>query len=393
MPGRSRFTLDVGLHGVSFLEHLSTEEMMNEYRAGKRRGIQAKATVYVHGPNKNFVVLNESELGQFAESFRGQPFLQDHARTQIARGGTIIESKLEEIDGKKVIRQTIEAVKPWAIEGLLDRTVDRFSIGWFAEENVCTVCDVDFFDEGHKHTIYDIGQKDKKTGKTIQVLMRGLEGIETSAVTHPAISGTSTDAVFSQLQQFKESTASGASRPGAKQEDKMLEKIRELLGLSADTAEPEALAAIEKLRSAPASVPAALLTALGLGAQASTDEAVAKAYGMVPREQLETLQKELGAAKAEDLVRGGKAAGKITPAMEAWAHEFAQRNPAEFEKCLATMPVQVPPANPAAPITADPGAKVKADTEDEEAARLSGLSVEKYRAGKHEFLQLVKGGN
>lgn len=383
------FTMVADLGGFELAEtRTPANQMLREFRAGERPFVRFAATVYVHGPNKNYTRLNEPELEQFAASFKGAPFLSDHSRKQSDRGGTIVDSRLEDVGGKKVIRQTIDAVKPWAVEGVLDGTVDRFSIGWNAEEYICTVCGVDFFAEDHKHSIVDVGTKDKKSGETVEVLMKGLEGMETSAVTHPAVPGTSTEGLLAQLTQLKETRASGMSSERIS-EDTMKEKILSLLGLSADTSEEEALNAFEKRLKAPPSVPATLLTALGLGAEATTDEAVAKAFSMVPREDLEAAEKRVADQAADELVRKGKAAGKITPAMEEWANATARRDAAAFSALLETMPVQIPTAPAPAP-TSDPGEKT--NTEDEEAARLAGLSVEKFRAGKREFLALVKGG-
>jgi hypothetical protein len=358
--------------------------------------MKVRARVYRTGRNKNYVRFDEGELEQFAASFVGRPFLQDHSRKQADRAGTILESVLENDGDEKVIRQTLLAVKPWAIDSLSDGTMDRFSIGWDAEEYVCTVCNADIF--GCKHGPFSVGSKDKKTGETVEVLMRGLEGMEVSAVTHPAVGGTGVDEVLSQLQQMTESRASERTAippvrrsGGIDQEVAMLDKFLALLGLPADTAEPEALAALETRLTAPLAVPAGLLTALGLGAEATTDEAIAKAYTLVPREDLEAERKKVAEAKADELIRQGKAAGKITPAMEAWATEFAKRDSAEFEKCLATMPVQFQPAA-APPATEDPKKTNPHDEDDAEAARLAGLSIENYRKGKQEFLKLLKGG-
>lgn len=381
------FTLVSEARGMELADNgIQADQMLREYRAGNRPAVRFNATVYVHGKNRNYTQLNMPELAQFAESFKGAPFLADHSRKQSDRGGTIVDSRLvETADGKKAIVQTIDAVKPWAVEGVLDGTVDRYSIGWNAEEYICTVCDTDFFDPDHAHSIYDIGSKDKKTGKTIEVLMKGLEGMETSAVTHPAVPGTSTDGFLAQMTELSEQRASGRSgirpaRTGSTQEDSMKEKVYSLLGLAADIAEPEALATLEKRLKVPAPVvPAELATALGLSADATVGEATAKAYSLVPREDVEKERAKVAELKADELVRAGKAAGKITPIMEEWARTFARRDPAEFEKCLTSMPVQVPGAPK--PETTDP--KVTTESAEDEEFRLStGLSKDEWNAAK-----------
>ena len=386
------FTLVSEGRGFELAEKIEPNQLLREYRSGDRPGVRFSATVYVHGKNRNHTRFDESELETFAASFKGQPFLADHSRKQADRGGTILDSVLEERDGKQVIRQTIDARKPWAVEGVLDGTVDRFSIGWNAEEYICTVCDLDFFDEDHKHSVFDVGTKDKKSGEIVEVLMKGVEGMEVSAVTHPAVPGTGTEGLLAQLSQLKETRASGkpGMKPGGtedKQEDPMKEKVLSLLGLAADTAEPEALAALEKRLSAPSTPAPSLLTALGLGAEASNDEAIAKVYTLVPRSELEKALSTVAEAKAVDLVRSGKAAGKVTPAMEAWANEFARRDPVEFEKCLATMPVQVPPQFATPPAPAPDPKKIE---KDEDAVRRSaGLSEDEWKRAKERVAALV----
>ena len=52
-------------------------------------------------------------------------------------GGRILKSELVALeDGKRAIKQRIMATKPWAIENILDGTINRFSIGWFAQRQV-----------------------------------------------------------------------------------------------------------------------------------------------------------------------------------------------------------------------------------------------------------------
>lgn len=361
----------------------SKAQMLEEYRAGTRHDVTFPARVYVDVPNKNYGHFDPTELAGFAASFTGKPFLKDHSRKLDDRGGTILESTLQERNGTKAIIQRIAAVEPWAVKGYLTGTVDRFSIGWYSEDALCTVCGDSFFGDDEKHTPWDIGKTDKKSGQTIGVLWKGIEGIETSAVNTPAVPGTGVDEVLSQFQQLMES-ASGASRPGANKgkEIGMLKQILSLLGLAADTAEPEALKILETRLSAPPKVPAGLLTALGLSAEASADEAIAKAYSMVPRSELEEAKSVAAQARAEELVRAGKAAGKITPVMEAWARGFATRDAAEFEKCLATLPVQIPVTPPAGIPTADPGVTKTISTDDEGGRLASGLSAEEWTAAK-----------
>jgi hypothetical protein len=340
---RIPFSLDATVGELEVLDSLS----MANGKAGKQ-SVAFRANVYVHDPDRirNPVVLNEEELPAFAASFKGQPFLADHAREQLTRGGTIKESELIEKDGKKVIAQTIVAVKPWAMEGVLDGTIDRFSIGWYAQEYICTVCNVGFGGDGCQHDFWDLGRKDPKTGAKVRVLMKGLEGIETSAVTHPAVPGTGLEALH-QLCEWK--NVSGNRAGAYSQEVPMLERLVKLLGLQAGASEPEALIALEaRLSEKPDGVPKALRTALGVTENATPDEVIAKVVGLtapgnyIPREEHDKVADELSTFKANEAVRTAIAQGKVTPAMESWAKEFAKRDPVSFTAYVAHAPRLVP---------------------------------------------------
>ncbi len=384
------FTLVSIDRGATLADGTDRAAALKQFRAGERPGVRFSATVYGEGPNKNHTILNPAELEAFAGSFVGQPFLQNHSRYQSDRGGTIVASKLETDGDRRVIRQTIEAVKPWAVESVLDGTIDRFSIGWNAEEYLCTVCGTSFFDEDEKHSPWDLGRTDRKSGKVVQCLMKGLEGAEVSAVTHPAVAGTRIDEV---LQQLSEQRASGGSgiRPGrteGKSEVPMKEKVCALLGLAADTAEPEALAALEKRLSSPKTVlPAGLLSALDLGAEGTENEAIARVHAIkavtVSREVHDKTVADLAEERATRLVRKYEDAGKVTPAMRDWALSTAKKDAAEFERLMADFPVVRPALEQPNPAEKT-AAKVDANglTEEDDRNRLeAGLSVDEWKKG------------
>jgi phage I-like protein len=205
--------------------------------------------------------------------------------------------------------------------------------------------------------------------------MKGLEGIETSAVTHPAVPGTGTDSIASRLMQLSQMKkgiiAPAIPAEGLKQEGRMLDKIRQKLGLPADTPETEALTALDARLAQKPGVPKALCAALGLAEAAAEDEVIAKVVSLtapgnyVPRAEHDKTVDELGTYKAKERVAAAKSAGKITPAMETWAIEYAKRDPDSFDAFLKHAPVQTPfnaapppaaaadPANPAGGLTAD----------------------------------------
>lgn len=380
---------------------VSRQQLLKEYKAGDRTSVQFQATVFVEGPNKNHVILNPAEMETFAASFKGQPFLADHSRTQANRGGTIVASEMVSLDGgKRGIRQTIAAVKPWAVEGVLDDTVDRFSIGWSANEYFCTACEKDFLDCAHMP--WDLGRPDKETGKTVEILMKGLEGAEVSAVTHPAVGGTSTDTIMEALcaaksvdfekgiQSFKQSVIASGISPESK-ETNMLEKLLSKLGLSANASEAEALSALEALKSQPR-VPKSLCLAAGLPESASENELIGKIISIqapgafVAKADHDKVAEELHAIKVDHVVASALAEGKITPAGEAWARARAMESLAGFAAYLEGAPKQVPLGAKQPEIT--PAGKRKTLTlEQSIVARSRGLSEEDFLKVEEEVAQ------
>lgn len=385
------FTMVLAERQENTLAQTERATMLQKYRAQEIPGVEWSARVYTHVPNKNHTILNEAELETFASSFIGQPFLKDHSHKYDDRGGTVLDSKLETINGKKVIRQTIQAVTPWAVEGYLNGTIDRYSIGWDAEQYVCTACGTDFLGPDCPHGLFDIGRKDPKTGKTVEILMKGLEGQETSTVTHPAVPGTGNDGTLAQLCQLKEVRADGNNAKANKpKEQPMKERVIALLGLAADTAEPEALAALETRLKAPPAIPTAMLTVLGLKPEATIDQAIAEVVNLkapgnyVPKSEHEKVADELAEMKANAKVAKGKAEGKITPAAEDWARKFAKDNPAAFDAWIATKPVEVPGRGESG-FTPAPMPKTVTLSEDElRGIRGLGMTPEEFLKAKDE---------
>ena len=117
----------------------------------------------------------------------------------------------------------------------------------------------------------------------------------------------------------------------------MKEKVFTLLGLSAETTEADALLALEKRLKAPTEkVPAAMLTALELKPEASTDDAIAKLIQLTEHEK--NVQ-ELKDRRAHNRVREASAAGKLEPHNVAWARKLAKDNPEAFDLFIAHTPV------------------------------------------------------
>lgn len=311
------------------------EELMSQFRAGQLPAVRVAARVYLTGPNKNHTVIPDLELEAFAASFIDKPFMRDHDYTQLAVGGRVIESGVVEADGRKVIRQVLEAVKPWAVESLLDQTIQRFSIGWDCERQVCTSCEEDFFSKKCGHAFSDLGKVDAETKKVVLIRTEINEGIETSAVVHPAVPGTGIEAlrklkaeILSDMKPEEKTKRGGGGQ--------MKEQFAKLLNLPAETEEAEILKAAE-LRFAVPSVPVAMVKALGLKPEATENEAIAEVVRItapdtfVKKEDHEKVVTELTQFKAEKRVEAALAAGKIAPANREWAMQQALGNPEGFD--------------------------------------------------------------
>jgi Mu-like prophage I protein len=400
VPGRDEFAgLLCRLADGEMTLELSKANALREYKAGKLSSVQWTPIVYVHdlAKLKKSIVFEEAELETFAKSFEGQPFLKDHGDAYEDRGGTILASELVERNGKKAIKQRFEAVKPWAIEGYLDGTIDRYSIGWDAQEFLCTVCGGEYGGSGCRHDFFDVGRKDKQTGEKVKVLMKGLEGIETSAVIRPASAGTGNEEFSASLKALSQMRKDASGISLERKEEVVMQKILQMLGLPATADEQEAQTALEALRSKAEKpgVPKALCTALGLPEDSPEDQVVAAVLAMmapgafVAKAEHDAVVEKLANFEAGERVRNAKARGKITPAMEAWAQEFAKRDPKSFDSYIAQAPVQVPLPGSGVPVpTVEPPkpATGAGMSEDELfVARRSGQTPEEFAKSKAEM--------
>src|SRR5687768_3093478 len=95
--------------------------------------------------NWNHVRFTPAALARLAASFNGRPLLRDHDQFDVRSiAGRVLETTLStEDDGAQVIRQTLEVIKPWAQEGILDGTIRNFSIGWHANDRREPYCSID----------------------------------------------------------------------------------------------------------------------------------------------------------------------------------------------------------------------------------------------------------
>ena len=114
-------------------------------------------------------------------------------------------------------------------------------------------------------------------------------------------------------------------------------------------------------------VPLAVLSA----AQAEAADASAK---------LAALQAEIGASKVDEAVKAGLAAGKLTPATEAWARELGKSNLAALSAFLDAAPTIVKPGETQSGGSNPGGATAALSADQAKIAELLGVSVEDFRA-------------
>ena len=129
-----------------------------------------------------------------------------------------------------------------------------------------------------------------------------------------------------------------------------MKKLFALLGLKDDATEDQAVEAVNTLKSATALVAnKTVLETLGLKEGASESEVTGTILAMKQTheqhgglaQKVEKLTKDLAARDASELVALAMKDGKITPAQEPWAKEYATRDPEGFKVFVAKAPVVI----------------------------------------------------
>lgn len=238
------------------LEKAARKEMLERVRGGEHVELQVDAVVYIQRdePNRNFFRFAPKIMKSLARSAVGVPFLMNHDQDNLlSRGGTVIASSARKNDnGEWEIVQTFELVKPWAVEGFLDGTIDRFSIGAlptgpivYKHNGAPVVSDSQRWPEHFP------GDEIKSKGKTVVVeyVATEAEMIETSGVNVPAVKGTGPDGFRAALSALFGGMSPPENSGNAPQEETCMKNIMTRLGLSADASEASALEALDVLTS------------------------------------------------------------------------------------------------------------------------------------------------
>lgn len=230
--------------GGAKLADADRKALLERVRGGEHVELEFEARTYIQRetPNRNFVRFKPSILKRLARSFVGVPFLRDHdKRSLTARGGTIVASELVQDTDGDAFHQTIRVVKPWAAEGLLDGTIDRFSIGAAPTGDI--IC------SAHKTPIFTKcfcfpGDKVGDSDERVEFVITAAEGVETSAVNVPAVVGTGIKGVRAALEALAAS-AGGIVPPASPTEGTKMETLLVLLGLTTGASEAAAVAKLE----------------------------------------------------------------------------------------------------------------------------------------------------
>jgi phage I-like protein len=193
---------------------------------------------------------------------------------------------------------TIEAVKPWAIEGLLDGTIDRFSIGWDpgTADILCSACGESMWPASScNHWPGDTLEAKDGSTKFVEAIFTSAEGTEVSAVSVPAVDGTG-------VAQIRAALAAHRSGEMPRKEGPMnkFQKLAKALGLSED-------ADVEMVASATLGKLSALE-----GALASKDEEL-----KVAATKVATFERAQLASAADVLVEQSIRDGRLIPKLGA----------------------------------------------------------------------------
>lgn len=180
--------------------------------------------------NRNFHRFKPEVLDKIGRSFTNTPFLRDHRQWDIGhRGGTVLQSTPAPLAnaGGVEFHQVIELVKPWAMEGVLDGTIDRFSIGWHNIGPIlCSICRAEFWSGDCWHFP---GERDEETGELCEIISTDAEGVEVSAVSVPAVVGTGIEAVREAARAYLAATR--AAHTGRAPKEKAMSKFASILPL------------------------------------------------------------------------------------------------------------------------------------------------------------------
>lgn len=212
LDGIQVFGADVVLRGTpaAKLEDAQRREIIELTRSGKQIELMVPARTYRQKdghPNLNHMRLKPSKLAAIAKTFAGRPMLVDHRKVQESAIGRIASSELAEAAGGWAeFAQTFHVTTPRGVIGILDGTLSEFSVSWRRKGNapiMCTAHGVDVLGSKScylREDCYPGKSVALDTGKVIaEYEFADAEGVETSGVIGPAVSGTRIEGIRALL--------------------------------------------------------------------------------------------------------------------------------------------------------------------------------------------------
>lgn len=334
-------TLSVSIAGkdvaLAEIERAERAELLKQAQGGGLARLEIAGVTYVQRPkkpNRNYVRVRPGGLQALAASYNGLPFLRDHNHDLEARGGTLLESKLEKESAAGVteyrFRQRMELVKQWAVVGVLDGTIDRFSIAFARAPGAKILCSV------HQTPVFTKcdcwrGEIDEASGEFVEFEYTEAEGLEVSGVSVPAVTGTGIDSIRqlrAELSAEGLELADVASMLDVKETRPMheLATIAAVLGIALDSNVDDVASACKKLQADAAAAKDAQTLAED---KLATEIAAKNALAAAREEERLKAQSE----KRDTLLVQLKKSGKVAPGgeVEAALKRTAERDFGLFE--------------------------------------------------------------
>ena len=283
------------------------KDLLERSRGGEALTIEVEAVTYIQRdtPNRNAIRFKNtaSALKKIAKSGKGSPVLIDHdQRSVMSRGGTVLSSSAEKVGDEWHFKQRLELVKPWAVEGVLDGTIDRFSIGWYPTGPILYSHNNEEVVGWPKHWPGDV----LEDGTVVEWVYSSADLIEVSGVNVPAVTGTHIEGIKSALAAFEPQ-----QRGQPKTKDKEMNgKILTLLGLSEAASDENAAEAVQALIDSKKQLSAELSAANVLATQAA--EVVAEAAKAAKAASEAKLESDIASLYSEGKLMYG-AAGVADP--------------------------------------------------------------------------------
>jgi hypothetical protein len=188
------------LYSVPIVERLALParaEVLPKIESGEIEHIDFRAKVFTNGLNRNPYRFMDADMTDFSASFEGQPFLRDHDTAEIeSRDGMILSSFWDGSAMQQDIRLTTRRGMMDFVEG----RIDRFSIGWFYDDCLCSICNTSWYSKDCQHWV---GAKYQTLSgeQTCELIFVNPKGKEVSAVNAPAVEGTGVIAQLSELKR------------------------------------------------------------------------------------------------------------------------------------------------------------------------------------------------